>query len=97
MCSAYTAAGGAADVGMSFIPVQRSRVTGNRYQELPVASRDADHRAPSLSSPASGTASSDRICSSGLAILPFDNFGHGDPMVLEPLVGGVKFLKCVHR
>src|SRR5216683_3140311 len=33
----------------------------------------------------------------GLAIPPFDNFGHGDPMVLEPLVGGVKFLKRVHR
>src|SRR6266481_5887261 len=28
---------------------------------------------------------------------PFDNFGHGDPMVLEPLVGGVKFVKRVHR
>ena len=33
----------------------------------------------------------------GLAILPFDNVGYGDPMVLEPLVGGVKFLKRVHR
>jgi hypothetical protein len=31
----------------------------------------------------------------GLAIPPFDNVGYGDPMVLEPLVGGVKFL--VHR
>ena len=27
----------------------------------------------------------------GLAIPPVDNFGHGDPMVLEPLIGGVKF------
>src|SRR5437016_7571034 len=33
----------------------------------------------------------------GLAIPPLDNFGHGDPMVLEPLVGRVKFLKRVHR
>ena len=33
----------------------------------------------------------------GLAVSPFGNFGHGDPMVLEPLVGGVKFLKRVHR
>ena len=33
----------------------------------------------------------------GLAMPPFDNFGHVDPMVLEPLVGGVKFLKRVHR
>src|SRR5437667_2797521 len=29
----------------------------------------------------------------GLAIPPFDNFGHRDPMVLEPLVGGVKFAR----
>jgi len=28
---------------------------------------------------------------------PFDNFGHSDPMVLEPLVSGVKFLRRVHR
>jgi hypothetical protein len=33
----------------------------------------------------------------GLAIPPFDNFGHGDPMVLEPLVSAVKFLRRVHR
>src|SRR6516225_9538942 len=33
----------------------------------------------------------------GLAIPPFDNVGHGDAMVLEPLVGGVKFLRRVHR
>ena len=33
----------------------------------------------------------------GLAILPLDNFGHGDPMVLEPLVGGIELLKRVHR
>ena len=32
----------------------------------------------------------------GLAIPPFDNFGHGNPMVLEPLVGGVKFLRRLH-
>ena len=33
----------------------------------------------------------------GLAVSPFDNFGHGDPMVLEPLVGGIELLKRVHR
>jgi len=36
----------------------------------------------------------------GLAIPPLDNFSHGDPMVLEPLVGGVKFLslsRCLHH
>ena len=27
----------------------------------------------------------------GLAIPPFDNFGDGDPVVLEPSVGAVKF------
>ena len=32
----------------------------------------------------------------GLTIAPFDNFGHGDSMVLEPVVDGVKFLRRVH-
>jgi len=31
----------------------------------------------------------------GPAISPFDNLRHGDPIILEPLVGGVKFLKRV--
>src|SRR5262249_42520665 len=33
----------------------------------------------------------------GLAIPPFDNLGNGYPMVLEPLIGGVKFLRRVNR
>src|SRR5271170_2838091 len=33
----------------------------------------------------------------GLAVPPFNNVGHGDAMVSEPLVGGVEFLKRVHR
>src|SRR5947207_1838076 len=33
----------------------------------------------------------------GLAISPFDNVGHGAPLVLEPLVGSVKFFRRVHR
>src|SRR5262249_57483586 len=33
----------------------------------------------------------------GLTIPPFDNLGHGYPIVLEPLVGGVKFLRRFNR